>query len=281
MAFVLNKQKLSGTGYEPREEKAIHEVISWGRLPGHNEIFAFFNTSLEAFRSAAEALMGRFRSVLPQGCLRARIRQTKRGDAKEGFLSDTLGDESHGFVVVDSSGAPMKYSMLKSMRDICAKQWSRLEVDVPGPRGKGWRRTNSYLDTREMDESWRRDMDVGCEHVMEESFVHGHDVHLDAKIWPAVHPYGSGSVFSELASGGLVNHCQNRLLLLQSWFRKSPLWAFWMLNRKIKHKLFFANLSRCRAGRKDHGGATADADAETRLFGTVPLFSLAVSGSER
>ena len=75
----------------------------------------------------------------------------------------------------------MKYSMLKSMRDICARQWSRLEVDVPGPRGKGWRRTHSFVDTRDMDESWRRDMDVGCEHMMEESFVHGHDVHLDAK----------------------------------------------------------------------------------------------------
>ena len=104
--------------------------------------------------------------MLPQGCLRARIRQTKRADAKDGFLADTLGDESHGFVVVDSSGAPMKYSGLKSMRDICAKQWSRLEVDIPGPRGKGWRRTNSYLETREMPEIWRRDMDVGCEHMM-------------------------------------------------------------------------------------------------------------------
>ena len=37
MAFVLNKQKLSGTGYELKEEKSIHEVISWGRLPGHNK----------------------------------------------------------------------------------------------------------------------------------------------------------------------------------------------------------------------------------------------------
>jgi len=37
MAFVLNKLKLTGTGYQPKEEKAIHEVISWGRLPGHNQ----------------------------------------------------------------------------------------------------------------------------------------------------------------------------------------------------------------------------------------------------
>ena len=37
MAFVLNKQKCSGTGYEPKEEKAIHEVITWGRQPGNNK----------------------------------------------------------------------------------------------------------------------------------------------------------------------------------------------------------------------------------------------------
>ena len=37
MAFVLNKQKLTGTGYKPKEDKAIHEVITWGRQPGNNK----------------------------------------------------------------------------------------------------------------------------------------------------------------------------------------------------------------------------------------------------
>ena len=37
MAFVLNKQKLSGSGYDPSEERAIHEVITWGRQPGNNK----------------------------------------------------------------------------------------------------------------------------------------------------------------------------------------------------------------------------------------------------
>ena len=36
-----------------------------------------------------------------------------------------------------------------------------------------------------------------------------------------------------------------------------------MLNRKTKQDLYFKNLNRCRAGRKDHGGATVDADPET------------------
>ena len=56
-----------------------------------------------------------------------------------------------------------------------------------------------------------------------------------------------------------------------------------MLNRKTKQDLYFKNLNRCRAGRKDHGGATVDADPETRFFGTVPFISGAVSerGRER
>ena len=48
--------------------------------------------------------MGRFKNVLPEGCLRARIRATKREslNAKEGCLGDTLGEESHGMVIVDA-----------------------------------------------------------------------------------------------------------------------------------------------------------------------------------
>ena len=74
-------------------------------------------------------------------------------------------------VIVDSSGAPMKYDMVRVMQDVCAKQWSRLKIDVPGQRGKGWRPTNSFVDTQEdavLDESWREDMDTGCRYMLEE-----------------------------------------------------------------------------------------------------------------
>ena len=281
MAFVLNKHKLTGTGYRPQEDAAIHEILTWGRQPGHNKIFMFFGTAMEAFHSACSKLMGRFRSVLPQGCLMARIRQTKweGRHAKEGTLGDTLGEEAHGFVVVDAAGAPMKYDMVRAMQDMCAKQWGRLEIDVPGPQGKGWRPTHAYVDTKDdedLDETWQRDMGAGCSHMLEETFVSGNDPHLDAKVWPTAHPYGSGSVFSELGSGGLMNQCQNRLLLIQSWFRRNALWAFWMLNRQIKRQLFFTNTQRRRAGRRGHSADT-EADAETRLFGTVLSLSLSLS----
>ena len=119
MAFVLNKKKLTGSGYKPKEEEAIHEILSWGRIPGHNKILMFFGTAVEAFQNACNKLMGRFESVLPKGCLKARIRYTKREsrDAPSASLGDTLGDEASGYVIVDAAGAPMKYDMLSVMQD--------------------------------------------------------------------------------------------------------------------------------------------------------------------
>ena len=48
--------------------------------------------------------MRRFKSVLPEGCLRARNRATMREalHLKEGCSGETLGEESHGMVIVDA-----------------------------------------------------------------------------------------------------------------------------------------------------------------------------------
>ena len=55
----------------------------------------------------------------------------------------------------------------------------------------------------------------------------------DAKLWPHLHPYGTGSLYSELGSGGMYRLVHNRLLLIQSGFRSNNLYAFWFLNRCI------------------------------------------------
>jgi len=235
----------------------------------------FFGTAVEAFQNACTRLMGRFESVLPKGCLKARIRYTKREsrDAPSASLGDTLGAEATGYVIVDAAGAPMKYDMLYAMQDMSARQWSRLELDVPsGPRGKGWRPTRAYVDTGSdevLDETWRNEMDTGCKHLLEESFVSSIDPHLDAKTWPNVHPYGTGSVLSEIGSGSVLAHCQNRLMLIQSWFRKNSFWAFWMMNQQLKQQLFHRNLNKRRAGRGGGKGKNEEEDKETKLFGTV------------
>jgi hypothetical protein len=92
--------------------------------------------------------------------------------------------------------------------------------------------------------------------------------HMDAKLWPVVHPYGTGSLLSEQGSGLPHKHAKNRLLLIQSWFRKSALWGFWFLNRIIVAELFFTNRKRQEAGRS--GCSTGkEEDPITRVYGTA------------
>ena len=120
--------------------------------------------------------MGRFKSVLPEGCLRARIRGTKREtfNAKEGTLADTLGEESHGLIVVDRGGIPMKYTDLTLLEQTVASQHSRIEIDVPGEGGRGWSCTGSALDLANdpgLGAEWRRDIQTGAQHLREETYV--------------------------------------------------------------------------------------------------------------
>ena len=76
----------------------------------------------ESFQDACGQLMDKFRSVIPEGYLRARIRATNRESREpiEGELGETLGEEAIGMVVVDSAGHPMKYDALNVFSDVVA-----------------------------------------------------------------------------------------------------------------------------------------------------------------
>ena len=108
MGLVLNKTSGKASGLTAQEVDAVHEILTWGRQPGNNKVLTFFGTVFESFHNACQHLMGRFKSVMPEGCLRARIRATRREShrPKEGCLADTLGDEAHGMVVVEAGGHP-------------------------------------------------------------------------------------------------------------------------------------------------------------------------------
>ena len=118
----------------------------------------------------------------------------------------------------------MKYDALTVMEDIVATQTSRLEIDVPGEGGRGWSRTESLIevgDDATLDEQWRQDISRGARHLREESYVRVSEPHYDAKVWPVVHPYGTGSLLAEPGAGSAHRHAKNRLVLIQSWFRKT------------------------------------------------------------
>ena len=88
-----------------------------------------------------------------------------------------------------------KYDALNVFSDVVATQRARIEVDIPGPGGKGWRRTDSRIDTQEdLDETWRKDLSEGSRHLQEETWVPANDPHYDARVFPCVHPYGTGRI---------------------------------------------------------------------------------------
>ena len=265
-------------GLTEEETSALHECLMWGRQPGNNRILEFYGTLYESFQQACKRMMGEFKGCIPEGSLQARIRATKRETttpekAGEDIIGHTLGEEAIGMVVVDPSGHPMKYDGLTVLESVVATQHCRIEVDVPDPSGKGWRSTNRTLDLSKLDESVRENIQKGSAHILEESHVSAADAHYDARTWPVVHPYGSGSAFAEPGAGNIQRHARNRLTLVQSWFRRSPLWGFWALNRLLYSTLFHVNRIRRQAGIKTASSAK-DPDPFTRAFGTAAPSSI-------
>lgn len=278
LGFVLNQKGGRFMGLTEDETRALHECLIWGRQPGNNRILEFYGTLYEGFQQACQEMMGKFRGCIPEGCLQARIRATKRETltpekAGEDIIGHTLADEAIGMVIVDPSGHPMKYDGLTVLENAIATQHSRIEVDVPGPGGKGWRSTNRAIETSELDENVRENIRKGSTHILEETYVSASDAHYDARTWPCVHPYGSGSVFAEPGAGNIQRHARNRLTLIQSWFRRSPLYGFWSLNRYLYSTLFNINRIRRKAGIRTASSAS-DPDSFTRFFGTAQPSSI-------
>ena len=85
-------------------------------------------------------------------------------------------------------------------------------------------------------------------------------------VFPCAHPYGTGSVNAEAMSTQPARVCRNRLLSLQSFFRRSSRYAFWELDMTIKRHLFFFNLHRVRSNLIS--GAPSE-DKFTQTFGTI------------
>ena len=106
--------------------------------------------------------------------------------------------------------------------------------------------------------------------------VKANDPHYDAKCFPCVHPWGTGSLLAEPGSGSPARYVRNRATNLESFFRRTArrlsrplpfsfpcakkatvcsqltrnnLWCFWKLDQLIKKQLFFAHRRSKRSGR--------------------------------
>ena len=131
---------------------------------------------MELYDSACRRLMERVKSVLPQGCPRARIRATSREtrQARDGTLAETLGEESIGLVVVDPDGHPLKYNQMEVYESIVAKQSVRIEVDVPGEGNRGWKRSAAAFDIEaqhDLDDKWKAELANGVRYMQTETWA--------------------------------------------------------------------------------------------------------------
>ena len=100
--------------------------------------------------------------------------------------------------------------------------------------------------------------------VQEPSYVPLGDPHLDAKLFPHLHPYGSGSLRAEEGAGGIQRQARSRLTAVDPGFRHCPVWQFFNLDRLIKNNLYFkerkrleraaAERPRTEPGREDDRG---------------------------
>ena len=74
--------------------------------------------------SSGKNNLAEVKQIIPEGCSRTRIRATTRVSKKlaDGTISQTLGDESRGMVVLDFDGHPQKYDQLEVLRDVVAKE---------------------------------------------------------------------------------------------------------------------------------------------------------------
>ena len=74
LGFVLNQRGGDFMKLSPEETEAVHECISWIRIPGNNPILKLYGTMHEKLVGAFGTLNKALRSIIPEGSLRARIR---------------------------------------------------------------------------------------------------------------------------------------------------------------------------------------------------------------
>ena len=66
----------------------------------------------------------------------------------------------------------------------------------------------------------------------------------------------------------MTKYVKNRAMSLESFFRRSSIWAFFSLDRLIKERLFFANFFKRRQGMRT-SALKPDVDNFTKAFGQV------------
>jgi len=274
MGFVLNKREGDFMGLTENETSDVHECLTWGRQRNNNKHLEFAATVFEEYLEAVGPLFSCFDTLISEGCPRVRIQMSTRDrNRAQALLPETLGKESMGLVVIDPNPtglrAPMSFEQLELIEHVAALRGDcGLELSVPGPDGKGWRRMQGRVcpaERPELGQEWLQKCARKVRAFGQHTKVRLNDPHYDAQVFVAKHPYGTGSLLSEPHSGGIQSLARSRLCAIDSQFRKDPLWGFFQLDRLHKSELFFREKARRDAGRPS--ASRNEEDPYKRLFG--------------
>ena len=228
LAFMLARDE--GREFQLRAEEVPHVRTCLRWLRSKNPHFKVFWANVERFGMLYDAL----KAVVPQGDLRTPIR-ISRNKPVEGAVASVVGDtmqsEDAVLVVLDPGEFPASWAVVDHFAESIGSMSFRpaeggQESDLP------------------LDASLSTNVQQTADALRTQAFAKLSDPHLDAKVFPHLHPWGSGSLHSTEGSGGMHHFARNRLLSFDRQFRQSSVWSFWMLDRLIKNDLYFRQLKR-------------------------------------
>ena len=139
-------------------------------------------------------------------------------DALEMSLGETLGAEEAVLVIVDPTDLPKSWGSIDLLAEGIGDAAYRVSPEVAA----GTSSENVVSMTAEQADALSYSADV----FRRQAKVTYGDRHLDAKLFPAMHPHGTGSLRAEdqdgiKTSGGMHQFSKSRLLSLDARFRHS------------------------------------------------------------
>ena len=253
---MMDRNEASWCEIRAEEVPILKECLRW--LKKNNPHVRQYYTNAERFGDLLKTLA----STVPQGDLNTpmRLLRTSRvSQAVEHTIGDTLHEESAVLMILDPDQFPSSWAEVGELADVVGNAELRVESDQ---------------EHRDVHPDLRQEVATVAESFRKEARVTLSDPHLDAKLFPHLHPWGSGSLHSEDGSGGIQQFAKNRLLSLDPSFRNNAVWSFWMLDRLIKNDLYFAQRSRRKRFRDEAQNEECAPEATegivySQLFGRV------------
>jgi len=246
-----------GREFQIRAEEIPHlrHCLRW--LRAHNPHFKVFWANAERFG----VLYQRLQAVLPQGNLHTPIR-IQRNKAVEGavgaVVEDTMEGDDAVLVVLDPGEFPSSWAVVDDLADAVGSMSVRDE-------------NAGQEASAPLDPALCSDVSDAAQNLRSTAHAKLSDPHLDAKVFPHLHPWGSGSLYSQDGSGGMHHLARARLLSLDPAFRTSAVWSFWMLDRLLKNDLYFRHLQQKRSA-ADAGLPEVHAQSEKKPRNTEDVY---------